>query len=213
MKCDPRQNGVTIPSLIRTNPGTITQKSEKCGRQIQQSGLREPSLVWQMRDQKPKQRWVNKGSAPPLSSPCHQKRSMGEKQKKRKSNEKHDASLLLYLLNVKYSDSPIAQGEISMSVAFPTHVWKMPNICKHIIVWLFSHMCAFSHTYVSKSKHVWKIAPRCKYTNVFGFFQTCWIKVKHLPKLTCVVFYTQVWLFSNIFAKSQTCVEKTIMFH
>ena len=107
----------------------------------------------------------------------------------------------------------IAQAEISMSVAFPTHVWKMANICKHIIVWLFSHMCAFSHTYVSKSKHVWKIAPRCKYTNVFGFFQTCWIKVKHLPKLTCVVFYTQVWLFSNIFAKSQTCVEKTIMFH
>ena len=109
--------------------------------------------------------------------------------------------------------SLIAQGEISMSVAFPTHVWKMPNICKHIIVWLFSHMCAFSHTYVSKSKHVWKIAPRCKYTNVFGFFQTCWVKVKHLPKWTCVVFYTQVWLFSNIFAKSQTCVEKTIMFH
>ena len=109
--------------------------------------------------------------------------------------------------------SPIAQGEISMSVAFPTHVWKMPNICKHIIVWLFAHMCAFSHTYVSKSKHVWKIAPRCKYTNVFGFFQTCWVKVKHLPKWTCVVFYTQVWLFSNIFAKSQTYVEKTIMFH
>ena len=109
--------------------------------------------------------------------------------------------------------TPIGQTEISMSVAFPTHVWKMANICKHIIVWLFSHMCAFSHTYVSKSKHVWKIAPRCKYTNVFGFFQTCWIKVKHLPKLTCVVFYTQVWLFSNIFAKSQTCVEKTIMFH
>ena len=112
-----------------------------------------------------------------------------------------------------YDCAPIAQGEISMSVAFPTHVWKIPNICTHIIVWLFSHMCAFSHTYVSKSKHVWKIAPRCKYTNVFGFFQTCWIKVKHLPKLTCVVFYTQVWLFSNIFAKSQTCVEKTIMFH
>ena len=109
--------------------------------------------------------------------------------------------------------SQIAQAEISMSVAFPTHVWKMANICKHIIVWLFSHMCAFSHTYVSKSKHVWKIAPRCKYTNVFGFFQTCWVKVKHLPKWTCVVFYTQVWLFSNIFAKSQTCVEKTIMFH
>ena len=115
--------------------------------------------------------------------------------------------------HIAFRHSPIAQGEISMSVAFPTHVWKMPNICKHIIVWLFSHMCAFSHTYVSKSKHVWKIAPRCKYTNVFGFFQTCWIKVKHLPKLTCVVFYTQVWLFSNIFAKSQTCVEKTIMFH
>ena len=109
--------------------------------------------------------------------------------------------------------SQIAQAEISMSVAFPTHVWEMANICKHIIVWFFSHTCAFSHTYVSKSKHVWKIAPRCKYTNVFGFFQTCWIKVKHLPKLTCVVFYTQVWLFSNIFAKSQTCVEKTIMFH
>ena len=74
-------------------------------------------------------------------------------------------------------------------------------------------MCAFSHTYVSKSKHVWKIAPRCKYTNVFGFFQTCWVKVKHLPKWTCKVFYTQVWLFSNIFAKSQTWVEKIIMFH
>ena len=57
-----------------------------------------------------------------------------------------------------------------MSVAFPTHVWKKPNIFKHIIVWLFSHMCAFSHTCVSKSKHVWKIAPRCKDTNVFGFF-------------------------------------------
>ena len=104
----------------------------------------------------------------------------------------------------RWHPSQIAQAEISMSVAFPTHVWKMANICKHMIVWLFSHMCAFSHTYVSKSKHVWKIAPRCKYTNVFGFFQTCWIKVKHLPKLTCVVFYTQVWLFSNIFAKSQT---------
>ena len=59
-----------------------------------------------------------------------------------------------------------------MSVAFPTHVWKMANICKHIIVWLFSHMCAFSHTYVSKSKHVWKIALRCKYTNVFVFLST-----------------------------------------
>ena len=80
-----------------------------------------------------------------------------------------------------YHYSQIAQGEISRSVAFPTHVWKMPNICNHIIVWLFSHMCAFSHTYVSKSKHVWKKAPRCKYTNVFGFFQTCWVKVKHLP--------------------------------
>ena len=116
-------------------------------------------------------------------------------------------------VRIRIQVTQIAQAEISMSVAFPTHVWKMANICKHIIVWLFSHMCAFSHTYVSKSKHVWKIAPRCKYTNVFGFFQTCWIKVKHLPKLTCVVFYTQVWLFSNIFAKSQTCVEKTIMFH
>ena len=119
-------------------------------------------------------------------------------------------SILITLLTHK---TPIAQREISMSVAFPTHMWKMPNICKYIIVWLFSHMCAFSHTYVSKSKHVWKIAPRCKYSNVFGFFQTCLIKVKHLPKLTCVVFYTQVWLFSNIFAKSQTCVEKTIMFN
>ena len=78
--------------------------------------------------------------------------------------------------------SQIAQAEISMSVAFPTHVWKMANICKHIIVWLFSHMCAFSHTYVSKSKHVWKKAPWFKYTNVFGFFQTCWVKVKHLPQ-------------------------------
>ena len=55
----------------------------------------------------------------------------------------------------------IAQGEISMSVAFPTHVWKMPNICKYIIVWLFSHMCAFSRTYVLKSKHVWKNIPTC----------------------------------------------------
>ena len=34
----------------------------------------------------------------------------------------------------------IAQGEISMSVAFPTHVWKKPNIFKHIIVWFF-HTC------------------------------------------------------------------------
>ena len=106
----------------------------------------------------------------------------------------------------------IAQGEISRLVAFPTHVWKMPNICNHIIVWFFSHMCAFSHTYVSKSKHVWKKAPRCKYTNVFGFFQTCWVKVKHLPKCTCVVFYTQVWFFPKIFAKSQTFVENTNMF-
>ena len=106
--------------------------------------------------------------------------------------------------------TPIAQGEISMSVAFPTHVWKMPNICKHIIVWLFAHMCAFSHTYVSKSKHVWKIAPRCKYTNVFGFFQTCWVKVKHLPNKTCVLFYTQVWLLPSIFVKSQTCVKITM---
>merc|ERR1712155_225260 len=80
--------------------------------------------------------------------------------------------------------SPIAQGEISRSVAFPTHVWKMANICKHIIVWLFSHMCAFSHAYVSKSKHVWKKAPRCKCTNVFVFFQTCWVKIKHLLKCT-----------------------------
>ena len=108
------------------------------------------------------------------------------------------------------SSSPIAQGEISMSLAFPTHVWKMPNICKHIVAWLFSHMCAFSQTYVSKSKHVWKIALRCKYTNVFGFFQTCWVKVKHLPKCTCVVFYTQVWLLPNIFVKSQTCVKITM---
>ena len=108
--------------------------------------------------------------------------------------------------------SQIAQGEISRSVAFPTHVWKMPNICNHMVVWLFSHMCAFSHTYVSKSKHVWKKAPRCKYTNVFGFFQTCWVKVKHLPKCTCVFFYTQVWFFPKIFAKSQTFVENTNMF-
>ena len=68
--------------------------------------------------------------------------------------------------------TPIAQREISMSVAFPTHVWKMPNICKCTIVRLFSHMYAFSRTYVLKSKHVWKKAPRCKYTNVFVFFQT-----------------------------------------
>ena len=72
-------------------------------------------------------------------------------------------------LHGRTDTSQIAQGEISRSVAFPTHVWKMPNICTDIIVWLFSHMCAFSHTYVSKSKHVWKIAPRCKYTNVFVF--------------------------------------------
>ena len=39
----------------------------------------------------------------------------------------------------------IAQGEISMSVAFPTHVWKMPNICKYKIVWLFSHVCFFPY--------------------------------------------------------------------
>ena len=43
---------------------------------------------------------------------------------------------------------PIAQGKISMSVAVSTHVWKIPNICKYIIVWLFSHMCAFFHTCV-----------------------------------------------------------------
>ena len=78
--------------------------------------------------------------------------------------------------------TPIAQGEISMSVAFPTHVWKMPNICKYIIVWLFSHMCAFSRTYVLKSKHVWKKAPRCKYTNMFSCFQTCRVKVNHLEE-------------------------------
>ena len=35
---------------------------------------------------------------------------------------------------------PIAQGEISRSVAFPTHVWKKPNICKHVILWFF-HTC------------------------------------------------------------------------
>ena len=55
-----------------------------------------------------------------------------------------------------------------MSVAFPTHVWKMPNICKHIIVGLFSHMCAFSHTYVSKSKHVWEKHPG---VNILGKLQ------------------------------------------
>ena len=104
--------------------------------------------------------------------------------------------------------SPIAQGEISMSVAFPTHVWKMANICKHIIVWLFSHMCAFSHTYVSKSKHVWKKAPRCKYTNVFGFFQTCWVKVKHLPKCN----FTHRFGFFLTYLQKQTCKEKTNMF-
>ena len=106
------------------------------------------------------------------------------------------------------NQSPIAQEEISMSVAFPTHVWKMPNICKHIIVWLFSHMCAFSHTYVSKSKHVWKIAPRCKYTNVFGFFQTCWVKVKHLPKCN----FTHRFGFFLTYLQKQTCKEKTNMF-
>ena len=110
----------------------------------------------------------------------------------------------------KISLAPIAQGEISMSVAFPTHVWKMPNICKHTIVRFFSHMFAFSRTYLSKSKHVWKKAPRCKYTNVFGFFLTCWVKVKLLPKCTCVVVYTQIWLFENIFEKM---CKKTIMFY
>ena len=104
--------------------------------------------------------------------------------------------------------SQIAQGEISRSVAFPTHVWKMPNICNHIIVWLFSHMCAFSHTYVSKSKHVWKKAPRCKYTNVFGFFQTCWVKVKHLPKCN----FTHRFGFFLTYLQKQTCKEKTNMF-
>ena len=86
-----------------------------------------------------------------------------------------------------------------MSVAFPTHVWKMPNICKTIIVWLFSHMCAFSRTYLLKSKHVWKKAPRCKYTNVFVFFQTCWVKVK------------QSLDFSKHICKIKTCEEKTVM--
>ena len=105
-------------------------------------------------------------------------------------------------------DTLIAQGEISRSVAFPTHVWKMPNICNHIIVWLFSHMCAFSHTYVSKSKHVWKKAPRCKYTNVFGFFQTCWVKVKHLPKCN----FTHRFGFFLTYLQKQTCKEKTNMF-
>ena len=105
-------------------------------------------------------------------------------------------------------NAPIAQGEISMSVAFPTHVWKMPNICNHIIVWLFSHMCAFSHTYVSKSKHVWKKAPRCKYTNVFGFFQTCWVKVKHLPKCNL----KHRFGFFLTYLQKQTCKEKTNMF-
>ena len=87
---------------------------------------------------------------------------------------------------------------------------KCLTFAKHIIVWLFSHMCAYSRTYLSKSKHVWKKAPRCKNTNVFVFFQTCWVVVKHLPKCTCVVFYTQVWLFPNIFGKM---CEKTIMFY
>ena len=113
--------------------------------------------------------------------------------------------LPLYIIHKK---APIAQGEISMSVAFPTHVWKMPNICKHIIVWLFSHMCAFSHTYVSKSKHVWKKAPRCKYTNVFGFFQTCWVKVKHLPKCNL----KHRFGFFLTYLQKQTCKEKTNMF-
>ena len=94
-----------------------------------------------------------------------------------------------------------------MSLTFPTHVWKMPNICKPIVVWLFPHMCAFSRIYVLKPKHVWKKAPRCKYTNMFVFFHTCLVKDKHLPNKTCVVFYTQVWLLPNIFVKSQTCVK------
>ena len=69
-----------------------------------------------------------------------------------------------------------------MSVAFPTHVWKMANICKHIILWLFSHMCAFSHTYVSKSKHVWK-------------------KDLGVNIATCLVF------FPNMLGKSQTSAK------
>ena len=46
MKWQLRQSGVTIPSPISTNPGTIAQKSEKFDRQILQSGVREPSLIW-----------------------------------------------------------------------------------------------------------------------------------------------------------------------
>ena len=117
---------------------------------------------------------------------------------------KYTAYIQMYCIHL----SPIAQGEISRSLAFPTHVWEMPNICKHIIVWFLSHMCAFSQTYVSKSKHVWKKAPRCKYTNVFGFFQTCWVKVKHLPKCNL----KHRFGFFLTYLQKQTCKEKTNMF-
>ena len=109
--------------------------------------------------------------------------------------------------------SPIAQGKKACQWLFQHMGGKCPTFANiYIIVWPFPHMCAFSHTYVSKSKHAWKKAPRCQYINVFGVFHTWGVKVKHLPKCTCVVINTHVWLVLNIFTKSQTCVEKTIMF-
>ena len=69
------------------------------------------------------------------------------------------------------------------------HVSGFSHTCvenaQHLLIYnceVFLRMCAFSRTYVLKSKHVWKKAPRCKYTNVFVFFQTCWVKVKDLEE-------------------------------
>ena len=62
--------------------------------------------------------------------------------------------LFLVISEVGSQISLIAQGEMSISVAFPAHLQTYN--CK-----AFSHMCAFSRTYLSKSKHVWKEAPRC----------------------------------------------------
>ena len=105
--------------------------------------------------------------------------------------------------------SPIAQGKKACQWLFQHMGGKCPTFANiYIIVWLFPHMCAFSHTYVSKSKHAWKKAPRCQYINVFGVFHTWWVKANHLPKCICVLVYTHVWLVLNIFVKSQTCVEK-----
>ena len=46
---------------------------------------------------------------------------------------------------------PIAQGKISRSVAFPTHVWKMPNICNNIII--LSTFCERTTDPKCKTKH------------------------------------------------------------